>query len=330
MTVVSLGTPHYSLAEFAELMEDLDGAPFRVGVWVNTNRAAVAELETRGWRARLEAAGVRLIVDACAYATRILPYDGGALMTNSGKCAYYAPGNLGMSVAYGSLDECLASARAGTGGAAVISGVCLVPGESEGAPLILAEPLSFWGGFDPGTGTIIDRWHPQAGASIAGRVLMMPGGRGSCSGSAVLAEAVRLGNGPAAILLSRRDPIVIVGAIVAAELYGPPAPSHWWRTSGLSRAWGGCGCAGKATPRRFASCHSLNRSAGQHFVRQRARPAFLNSRRRHNSSIWRRERRDVARFSPNSTAINGSLDDRMTNPFSPRSPASASRRRRSG
>jgi predicted aconitase with swiveling domain len=106
----------------------------------------------------------------------------------------------------------------------VISGVCLVPGESEGAPLILAEPLSFWGGFDPGTGTIIDRWHPQAGASIAGRVLMMPGGRGSCSGSAALAEAVRLGNGPAAILLSRRDPIVIVGAIVAAELYGTSCP----------------------------------------------------------------------------------------------------------
>ncbi len=34
-------------------------------------------------------------------------------MTNSGKWAYYAPGNLGIEVAFGSTAECLASARAG-------------------------------------------------------------------------------------------------------------------------------------------------------------------------------------------------------------------------
>jgi predicted aconitase len=113
LVAVSLGTPHFSIAEFAGLMEQLDGAPFRVGVWINTHRAVVSELEARGWRARLEAAGARLIIDACAYATRILPFDAGVLMTNSGKCAYYAPGNLRLGVAYGSLEACLASARAG-------------------------------------------------------------------------------------------------------------------------------------------------------------------------------------------------------------------------
>ena len=40
-------------------------------------------------------------------------FDAGAVMTNSGKCAYYAPANLGVEVAYGSLAECVASARAG-------------------------------------------------------------------------------------------------------------------------------------------------------------------------------------------------------------------------
>ena len=40
-------------------------------------------------------------------------FGDGAVMTNSGKCAYYAPGNLGVEVAYGSLAECVASARAG-------------------------------------------------------------------------------------------------------------------------------------------------------------------------------------------------------------------------
>ena len=100
----------------------------------------------------------------------------------------------------------------------------LVPGAASGPILRLDEPLSFWGGLDPMTGTIIDRWHPQRGANVAGRMLMMPGGRGSSSGSATLAEVLRLGNGPAAILMLERDAIVVVGAMVAAELYGLACP----------------------------------------------------------------------------------------------------------
>ncbi|MGC2784071.1 MAG: DUF126 domain-containing protein [Roseiarcus sp.] len=102
--------------------------------------------------------------------------------------------------------------------------VILVPGAASGPVLKLDEPLSFWGGLDSASGTIIDRLHPQQGASVAGSVLMMPGGRGSSSGSATLAEALRLGNGPAAILMLERDAIVVVGAMVAAELYGLACP----------------------------------------------------------------------------------------------------------
>jgi uncharacterized protein len=102
--------------------------------------------------------------------------------------------------------------------------VTLVPGAAAGPVLKLDEPLSFWGGLDPATGTIIDRFHSQRGASVAGCVLMMPGGRGSSSGSATLAEALRLGKGPAAILMLERDAIVVVGAMVAAELYELACP----------------------------------------------------------------------------------------------------------
>jgi uncharacterized protein len=100
----------------------------------------------------------------------------------------------------------------------------LVPGTASGLVLRLEEPLSFWGGLDSAAGTIIERGHPQRGASVVGRMLMMPGGRGSSSGSATLAEALRLGNGPAAILMLERDAIVVVGAMVAAELYGLACP----------------------------------------------------------------------------------------------------------
>ena len=107
---------------------------------------------------------------------------------------------------------------------AVFGAVTLSLGCASGAPLRLDEPLSFWGGLDPATGRIIDRWHPQRGANICGRVLMMPAGRGSSSGSATLAEAIRTNVGPAAIVLLTRDPIVVVGAMVAAELYGRQRP----------------------------------------------------------------------------------------------------------
>ena len=105
-----------------------------------------------------------------------------------------------------------------------IVAITLSPGAAEGAPLLLHEPLSFWGGLDPALGTIIDRRHPQHGANVADRMLMMPAGRGSSGGSAILAEALRLGKGPAGILMLERDAIVVVGAMVAAELYGCACP----------------------------------------------------------------------------------------------------------
>ena len=100
----------------------------------------------------------------------------------------------------------------------------LARGEAEGPALVLSEPLSFWGGIDVETGAIIDHSHPQRGLNVAGRVLVMPGGRGSSSSSAVLAEVIRLGTGPVAIVLATPDPILTVGAIVAAFLYGLSCP----------------------------------------------------------------------------------------------------------
>jgi predicted aconitase len=110
---VSLGTPHFSLAQFARLMPLLDGPPPRVDIFINCSRATLGELRSRGWEEKLRAARVTLVVDTCVYLAPLVRVEAGALMTDSGKCAYYAPGNLGFEVAYGSLAECIASARAG-------------------------------------------------------------------------------------------------------------------------------------------------------------------------------------------------------------------------
>jgi uncharacterized protein len=105
-----------------------------------------------------------------------------------------------------------------------IAAEVLVAGRNEGETLVLDEPLSFSGGLDSATGRVTDRWHPQNGVIVSGKVLVMRAGRGSSSGSAVLAEALRRGTGPAAILLSERDGIVAAGAIVASRLYGVSCP----------------------------------------------------------------------------------------------------------
>lgn len=100
----------------------------------------------------------------------------------------------------------------------------LLDGEARGLVLCLDESLSFWGGLEPETGKIIDRRHPQHGENVGGTVLVMPGGRGSSSSSTVLAEAIRLGTAPAAIVLTQPDDIIVLGAIVAQELYGIVVP----------------------------------------------------------------------------------------------------------
>lgn len=105
-----------------------------------------------------------------------------------------------------------------------MKGRVLADGAADGVALVLDEPLSLWGGVDPGSGAIIDVRHPQLGTTVTGRVLVMRSVRGSSSSSSVLAETVRAGCAPAAILLGEPDLILAVGATVAEELYGIRVP----------------------------------------------------------------------------------------------------------
>lgn len=104
------------------------------------------------------------------------------------------------------------------------TGVFQLAGEAQGQALVFSQALSFWGGIDAGTGDIIDHSHPGLGLNVAGKVLVMPGGRGSSSSSSVLAEAIRCGTAPAGIIIERLDPILAVGAIVAEFLYAIRMP----------------------------------------------------------------------------------------------------------
>ncbi|MEM9201316.1 MAG: aconitase X catalytic domain-containing protein [Actinomycetota bacterium] len=112
---ISLGTPHYSVPEFARLVELLGDRRIhpRVHAYVNTGRSVAHELDLRGWSRRLADAGVQIVTDTCTYITPVMADIHGTAMTDSAKWAYYAPGNLGLDVAFGSVEDCVESAIRG-------------------------------------------------------------------------------------------------------------------------------------------------------------------------------------------------------------------------
>jgi predicted aconitase with swiveling domain len=106
----------------------------------------------------------------------------------------------------------------------VIAATVLVEGAAEGSCLASDVPISIWGGLNPETGEVIDRHHPLSGATLTGKWLVVPHGRGSCSASGVLLEAIANGTGPCGIVVSQVDPILGFGAILADEICGLRVP----------------------------------------------------------------------------------------------------------
>lgn len=113
--VVTMGSPHFSINEFAQLLPLVEQYPPRddVEFIVCTDRRALIVLQKRGWLQRLRATGVQIIVDTCVLGTPIVKAHSGVAMTNSGKFAHYTPGTIGLQTVYGSLEECVRSAAAG-------------------------------------------------------------------------------------------------------------------------------------------------------------------------------------------------------------------------
>jgi predicted aconitase with swiveling domain len=62
---------------------------------------------------------------------------------------------------------------------------------------------------------VIDPAHELFGQSIAGKVLIFPGGKGSTVGSYVIYQLKKRGRAPSAMINLRSEPIVAVGAIIS-------------------------------------------------------------------------------------------------------------------
>jgi len=116
LDAVSLGTPHASVDEIAEAHAAIVGEPplaDGVAFYISTGRSVFAEAERRGLVQPLEEWGVTFVLDTCTYVTSILRPGTRTVMTNSGKWAHYAPGNMGVDVVLATLSECVESATTG-------------------------------------------------------------------------------------------------------------------------------------------------------------------------------------------------------------------------
>lgn len=115
LVAVSLGTPHFSMKEFEKLARVLDGFSGRprADFYVNTSRFILWQMEETGLAQKFEERGIQIVVDTCTYITPVMKRLSGLVMTNSGKWAAYAPANIGVTVAFGSIHECVQSAFEG-------------------------------------------------------------------------------------------------------------------------------------------------------------------------------------------------------------------------
>ncbi|AAM02699.1 aconitase X swivel domain-containing protein [Methanopyrus kandleri] len=84
----------------------------------------------------------------------------------------------------------------------------------EAEVLVSSQRLSFLGGVDPKTGEVVDPSHELCGEKLTGRVLVLPGGRGSTVGSYVLMEMADRGTAPAGIVVREAEPILVVGCVL--------------------------------------------------------------------------------------------------------------------
>ncbi len=118
LDAVILGCPHFSYSEFEALIRGItelhpNRVHSKVQMLVFTNASAYALAERRGFIESLESFGATVVLDTCPFHSPIIMKGTHTVMTNSGKCAYYAPGELGVNVAFGNLRDCVRSASRG-------------------------------------------------------------------------------------------------------------------------------------------------------------------------------------------------------------------------
>ncbi|CAM1502563.1 Fc.00g073390.m01.CDS01 [Cosmosporella sp. VM-42] len=115
--LVSLGNPHFSLAEIRKLSKLCDGRKKNddIAVMAACERATHGLAVQSGLVQELETLGVHFITDTCwcMITDPVIPESTKTIMTNSAKYAHYRPGITGRDFCFGNLALCIETACLG-------------------------------------------------------------------------------------------------------------------------------------------------------------------------------------------------------------------------
>ncbi|MFW9843364.1 MAG: aconitase X catalytic domain-containing protein [Candidatus Thorarchaeota archaeon] len=110
---ISVGCPHASIKEIAEIAEMLDGKKVADGktVWITTAKPTKDLAIKMGFYDKIESAGAFLVADACC---AVAPLKGkfAGLMTDSAKACYYARGKNNFKTEIRTVEQCIKEAIA--------------------------------------------------------------------------------------------------------------------------------------------------------------------------------------------------------------------------
>jgi predicted aconitase len=118
LDAVILGCPHFSYAEFEAFAAEIRAhRPQRVHPDVQflvlTHSSSLSLASRGGLIDEVKEFGATIVLDTCPFHSPIVVDRARVVMTNSGKCAYYAPAELGASVSFGTLRDCVRAATTG-------------------------------------------------------------------------------------------------------------------------------------------------------------------------------------------------------------------------
>lgn len=88
-------------------------------------------------------------------------------------------------------------------------------GVAEGEALVTGQPITFLGGVDPDTGTVVESGHEIEGQSVSNKILVFPRGKGSTVGVYTLYGMRKKGTAPAGIINVKSEQVIATGAIIS-------------------------------------------------------------------------------------------------------------------
>jgi len=116
--LVTIGCPHASLTEIAQVAEYLrgrlpQGEKIATRLWVTTGEITRQAAAGLGYVQTIEATGGEVVADTCAVVAPLRMLNVRSMATNAGKMACYAPMHSGVMMRFGDLEACLDAAVTG-------------------------------------------------------------------------------------------------------------------------------------------------------------------------------------------------------------------------